>query len=197
MSPIWIISATLVASLLPLTVAAQDHSHGSTPYAGLQVRAIKSLSEQDIAEIRQGAGWGLALPAELSGWPGPKHLLELQGALDLTERQTAEIEAIFEAMRDEAIQAGDKFIAAEAAISDAFADPDLTEARLSGLLDVAAAARADLRFVHLSRHLQTVKHLTQHQIMQYNILRGYAEDPCASVPEGHNPEMWRRHNGCE
>jgi Spy/CpxP family protein refolding chaperone len=197
MKPISMIAAALITSLLPLAGAAQDHSHGSTPYAGFQNRAIKSLSEQDIAELRQGAGWGLALPAELSGWPGPKHLLELQEELDLTEGQIAEIEAIFQAMRDEAMQAGDRFIAAEAAVSDGFADPDLTEAQLRVLLEASASARADLRFIHLSRHLQTVKHLTRHQVMQYNILRGYADDPCASVPEGHNPEMWRKHNGCE
>ena len=33
---------------------------------------------------------------------------------------------------------------------------------------------------------------------QYNVLRGYdGVDPCAAVPPGHNPEMWRKHNGCE
>jgi hypothetical protein len=51
--------------------------------------------------------------------------------------------------------------------------------------------------VHLSRHLQTPPLLTPHQIARYNQLRGYTSDPCASVPEGHDAEMWRKHNGCE
>jgi hypothetical protein len=28
------------------------------------------------------------------------------------------------------------------------------------------------------------------------VLRGYAEDPCLAVPEGHDAAMWRKHNGC-
>jgi len=32
----------------------------------------------------------------------------------------------------------------------------------------------------------------------YNELRGYSsDDPCENVPEGHDPEMWKRHNNCE
>ena len=57
---------------LPLAALGQ-HNHGghATPYAGLETRAIKSLSDEDIAELRRGGGWGLALPAVLSGLPGP------------------------------------------------------------------------------------------------------------------------------
>jgi hypothetical protein len=72
---------TLLLALLtclPLSTLAQ-HSHGAqTPYAGLQNRAIKSLSDNDINELRRGGGWGLALAAELNGMPGPAHLLELK-----------------------------------------------------------------------------------------------------------------------
>jgi len=57
--------------------------------------------------------------------------------------------------------------------------------------------RGALRLVHLSRHLKMVDILTDHQVAQYNILRGYGADPCAATPEGHNEAMWRRHNGCD
>lgn len=65
-----------LAICLPLSTMAQ-HNHGAqTPYAGMQNRAIKSLSDNDINELRRGGGWGLALSAELNGMPGPAHLLE-------------------------------------------------------------------------------------------------------------------------
>jgi hypothetical protein len=50
----------------------------ASPYAGQETRRIKSLSEQDIDELRQGRGWGLAKAAELNGLPGPAHLLEMR-----------------------------------------------------------------------------------------------------------------------
>ena len=44
-----------------------------------------------IAELEAGSGWGLALPAELNGRPGPAHLLELKEALGLSPEQVAAI----------------------------------------------------------------------------------------------------------
>lgn len=38
--------------------------------------------------------------------------------------------------------------------------------------------------------------LSAEQVARYNTLRGYAENPGASVPEGHDPVMRRRHNNC-
>lgn len=185
-------------SLAPAALSAQDHTHSGrdTPYAGYQTREIKSLSDQDIEEIRRAGGWGLALPAELNGKPGPAHLLELKRELDLSEEQIEAIEAAYQAMRSEAIAAGERFIATEAALSTAFEADDLDESELRDLIRAAASARADLRFVHLSRHLLTPSLLTEEQIRRYNILRGYAADPCGDVPEGHDPDMWRKHNGC-
>jgi Spy/CpxP family protein refolding chaperone len=174
----------------------QSQSANSAPYAGFQGREVKSLSEQDITELRRGGGWGLALPAELSGLPGPAHLLELQEELSLSAQQVAKIEEIFVNMQAEAITFGERLIEAEAELSIAFESPDLDPVRLRQLVEVAAAARADLRFTHLSRHLLTPNLLTAEQIKQYNVARGYADDPCASVPDGHDPDMWRRHNGC-
>lgn len=190
---------TLAVALLPMSALAQDHSHGGNPapYAGLETRDIKGLSEEDVKELQRGGGWGLALPAELNGLPGPAHLLELQTELELSAEQVRTITAIYEEMRVAAMAAGERFIAAEAAISDAFAGPDLSEETLHSLLADAAEARTELRFIHLSRHMSTPEILSDRQIERYNILRGYADDPCTNVPEGHNPDLWRRHNGCE
>nr|WP_283404492.1 hypothetical protein [Roseibium denhamense] len=165
--------------------------------SGFQERKIKSLSDQDIEELRRGGGWGLALPAELNGRPGPAHLLEHKDELELTAEQVDAIALMYENMRTAAIAAGERFISAEAALSNAFAGVELEEEALRELLAEAAQARAELRFIHLSRHLSTPEILSQVQIERYKILRGYADDPCARVPEGHDPDMWRRHNGCQ
>lgn len=185
----------IALALLPtgLWAAGMDHA---TPYAGFQDRPIKSLSDDDIAELRRGGGWGLALPAELSGLPGPAHLLELQDEIGLSDDQVARITVIYDGMKAEAIEAGEKFIAAEAALSEAFAAKDLDPDSLRALLAASAEARAALRFVHLSRHLMTPDVLSEDQIAAYQRLRGYADDPCQAIPEGHDPDMWRRHNGC-
>jgi len=192
--------------LSPLVAVAQhNHNHNDSsspsnqaaaPYAGMQSRPIKSLSDQDIGELKRGAGWGLALPAELNGMPGPAHLLELKDQIPLSAEQVKIVQTRYDQMRQAAIPVGEQLIAAEAAIEAAFASGRVEEVSLRRLLADAERARTQLRFIHLSQHYKTVAVLQPQQIQKYNVLRGYAADPCKSIPEGHNPEMYRRHMGC-
>ncbi len=70
-----LLASFLAVICVPSAVLAQTHGHGaSSPYAGLERRAVKSLSEQQVADLRAGRGMGLALPAELNGYPGPVHV---------------------------------------------------------------------------------------------------------------------------
>ena len=174
-----------------------DHAAPETPYAGQQTREIASLSADDLAELRRGGGWGLARAAELNGAPGPTHLLELADRIGLDARQRETIEAIRDRMRVEAIVAGERFVAAERALDEAFRDDLPSEDELARLVTEAGAARAALRLAHLRAHLATPPLLDERQIAAYAVARGYAADPCASVPAGHDPTMWRRHNGCD
>jgi len=177
---------------------SQSQSHSpQTPYAGMQNRAVKSLSDNDIKELRRGGGWGLALAAELNGMPGPAHLLELKDQIPLTVDQVAKTQALFDEMRQGAVAAGERLIAAETALEASFASGAVDEPSLRRLLAAAESARTELRFIHLSQHYKTVQFLEPEQIKKYNVLRGYAEDPCKNVPAGHNPEMYRRHMGCQ
>ncbi len=145
----------------------------NAPYAGQQSRAISSFSEADIASIEAGEGWGLALPAELNGWPGPAHVLELASALELDPTQTERVEALFAAMKTDAQAAGARLLDAERALDAAFKSGEIDAARLKTLLEEAAAARGVLREVHLSAHLETTPLLTPHQRMIYARMRGY------------------------
>lgn len=185
-----------LAISIPLSISAQ-HNHGvQTPYAGMQNRAIKSLSDNDIKELRRGGGWGLALAAELNGMPGPAHMLELKEQIALNQDQVTKTQALLDDMRKAAIPTGERLIAAELALENAFAKGAVEEASLRRLLAEAESARTELRFIHLSQHYKTVQFLKPEQIKRYNILRGYAEDPCKNIPTGHNPEMYKRHMGC-
>ncbi len=181
---------------LSLPVVAQ-HKHGMPlPYAGMQNRTIKSLSDSDIEELKRGGGWGLALPAELNGMPGPAHLLDLGSQIPLETAQIPRIEALVDEMRKAAIPAGARLVEAETAIEAAFASGSIDEKSLRQLLADAESARTELRFIHLSQHYKATKLLRPEQIRRYNVLRGYTEDPCRHIPAGHNPEMYRHHMGC-
>ena len=161
-----------------------------SPYTGEESRAVKSLSAEDVAELRRGGGWGLAKTAELNGMPGPFHLLELKDEIPLTREQVSAITAIHERMREAAIAEGETFIAAERALDDAFRAGTVTEENLRGLLADIARSRARLRFVHLSAHLETPALLTHEQITRYDALRGYRLRGGGTAYGGHDS---RRH----
>ncbi|WP_409523924.1 hypothetical protein [Nitrincola sp. MINF-07-Sa-05] len=192
--PIFLILTTL---FLTQVSAGQTHDTLSTPYAGLETRAIKSLSESDIAELEKGGGWGMALVAELNGIPGPAHLLELKDRIELTEEQIERITLQLKVMKAAAIPVGQQLIRAEAELERAFQSGEINEAGLMTLLEYSEKARTELRFIHLSQHLTTPALLTQKQITRYNRLRGYGESHCSEVPAGHDPERYRQAHGCQ
>jgi hypothetical protein len=153
-----------------LTISA---AVAQTPYAGLQTRSIKALSDQQIADLRAGRGMGLALAAELNGYPGPSHLLELADKLGLSDAQRNRARDMFEAMKAETIPIGERLIAQEAALDRLFADHAITLEKLSAATAEIGATQAELRAAHLKYHLSTLAVLEPLQIQQYSVLRGY------------------------
>ena len=187
----------LITILLPIASSATSDSPQRSHYAGQETREIKSLSESDLDELRNGRGWGLAKAAELNGIPGPVHLLEIKKEINLSPEQIEEIEILFEHMRDQAIPLGNKLIELERELNTHFAEGTVNEELLQDLLQQIGQVHSQLRFVHLSAHLQTPELLTDEQIDLYNDLRGYfSDDPCKNIPTGHDPEMWKKHNNC-
>ena len=158
----------------------------SQPYAGLQTREIKALSDQDIADLRAGRGMGLAMPAELNGYPGPSHVLELAGALGLSEQQRASVQALFDSMKAEAVPIGQKLLAAERDLERQFAARAITPERLKAATAEIGAIRGELRYTHLKYHLSTGALLSPDQSRRYAELRGYAG---MHPPGGHMPGM--------
>ena len=150
-----------------------SHSHASK-YTGQEKQPIKSLSPDDIAELKRGAGWGFAKAAELNGIPGPAHLLEMKDKIPLSELQIEKITRIYEEMRTKAIEQGEKFISLEQELENRFQDRTITDVTLRSSLGAIADARMELRYIHLATHLQTPEILSADQINKYNALRGYS-----------------------
>ena len=193
----WISPALIVSLAISCNPSAAQHMNHSSPYAGEEHQVIKSLSAKDIEQLKAGAGWGLAKAAELNGVPGPKHVLELKNELGLSTEQEVAIQTLFLKMQKEAIAIGEKLIQLEQKLESRFRRGSLSDLELKGILNEIGEIRAELRFVHLAAHLQTPLILSAEQVASYSQLRGYsAVSTCAQVPSGHDPEMWRLHNGC-
>jgi hypothetical protein len=153
--------------------ALAQHQHGQTPYAGLQQRNVKALSDEQLADLRAGRGMGLALAAELNGYPGPVHVLELADQLQLNEVQRQRMRALTDEMKAEAIAVGDKLIARERALDQAFAQRQITADNLATMTAQISETQGELRAVHLKYHLTTAELLTPQQRHRYAELRGY------------------------
>lgn len=161
--------AALLVVLLVGPVAAQPAS-----YADLATRPIKSLSDQQLADLRAGRGMGLALVAEVNGYPGPAHVLELADQLGLTADQRARVRAQQDAMRSEAAAIGARLISQEAELERLFTSSVVTEERLRAATMAIGQSQAALRLAHLRTHLATTSALKPEQIRLYAVLRGSA-----------------------
>jgi hypothetical protein len=159
-------------AMLVLSAAAQETPHHSPVSETDEISIPKSYSADDVAELLQGAGRGMAKPAELNGAPGPTHVLELAAELGLTPEQRLQIEAIQLDMKAKAIAVGQKLIALELALDETFAAGKVEPDGLHAALDRIASAERDLRYIHLSAHLSTPVLLTTDQIRRYDTLRG-------------------------
>ncbi|ASR10637.1 hypothetical protein CHY08_22610 (plasmid) [Rhizobium leguminosarum bv. viciae] len=154
---------------------AEGRHHATSPYAQEAARDIKSLSKTDVDELTRGGGWGFAKPAELNGYPGPSHVLEMKDRLGLTDDQLVKVQKAFDLMQFQASEEGKDFVEAERELDAAFRNRDITESELRELVATAEASRSRLRFVHLAAHLEVTRLLDAGQIAAYGEHRGYSK----------------------
>jgi Spy/CpxP family protein refolding chaperone len=169
--------------LLPPACFAQSPS----PYAGLETRPIKALSDQQISDLRTGSGMSLALAAELNGYPGPRHTLEFANDLNLSDSQRGKVEELFATMKAESIAIGERLIAQEAELDRQFVHKTINAENLSASTQAIGSTQAALRATHLKYHLLTIEVLSPAQVRRYMELRGYAASPQHDPARRHIP----------
>lgn len=156
-------------------------AHQASPYAGQQTREIKALSPTQTADLLAGKGMELAKAAELNGYPGPVHTLELAAQLELSTGQKQASEALMNRHQAEARDLGAQLVQAERALDQAFASRQIDAARLAAHTESIGRLQALLRKSHLDTHLQQTTLLTPAQITRYAQLRGYAGPATTSL----------------
>ena len=165
-----------------------EHSHAikaepaaakTSPYAGEQIRDIKSLSAADVASLQNGAGMAYAKAAELNGYPGPSHVLELATPLQLTNEQRSATEKLMADHKTKARDLGVQLVNAERALDSAFAAKQIDAQQVTELTQRIGALQATLRAEHLQTHLQQTVLLNAQQVAQYQTLRGYDKPDAA------------------
>jgi hypothetical protein len=162
-------------SILAALVLTSTAAFAQSPYAGMQTRPIKALSQQQVADLKAGRGMGLALAAELNGYPGPAHLLELADRLDLSADQRSKLQELFASMKQEALPIGAKLLEQESELDREFASHTIAPESLKSSTAAIAATQGVLRETHLKYHLFTATLVTQSQMQRYSELRGYGD----------------------
>ncbi len=166
-------TAAMLVVVMVGVVSTASAQHQHSPYAHEQSAEVPSLTPEELQQLRDGEGMGLAKPAELNHFPGPKHVLELAGELGLSIEQIVRTEAIFADMQAQARELGGRIIEAERHLNMRFSNAHIDEAALREATGAIAALYGQLRFTHLRAHLSVTELLTAEQIAAYDRLRGY------------------------
>jgi hypothetical protein len=170
-------SITAVLAFFGFAVSSALAATQAPGYAGQESRDIKALSADEIDGYLAGKGMGFAKAAELNGYPGPAHVLELAAQLELSADQRRRTEALFANMQARAMALGRSLVDAERALDRLFAGKTVTPASLAEALDRIAVLQGKVRAAHLDAHLAQAAILAPGQIAHYMKLRGYARAP--------------------
>jgi hypothetical protein len=159
--------------ILAAVVLMSASAFAQSPYSGMQTRPIKALSEQQVSDLKTGRGMRVELAAELNGYPGPTHLLELADKLDLSAEQRSKLQELLVSMKQEALPLRARLLQQQSALEQAFADHTITPDGLKAAIAAIAATQGMLLEGNLKYHLSTAVFLTQKQMHRYAELREY------------------------
>jgi hypothetical protein len=157
-------------SALVACAAAQGQK---SAYVGQENREIKALPQAEVEGLLAGKGLGFAKSAELNGYPGPAHVLELSEKLVLSPEQVVQIKALFSRMEASAKMHGAELVQAERELEALFRSGLIEPSTLELAVDKVALHQAKVRNAHLVAHIEQKALLTSHQVAQYVALRGY------------------------
>lgn len=161
-----------------------------SPYAGQQTRAIKALSAEEVDDLLNANGMALAKAAELNGYPGPLHTLEMADKLGLTADQVRAIKKLRAHEQAAGKPLGAQIVALERDLDQRFVKREIDKKTIPTLIAKIDALQARLRAMHLATHLDTAAILTASQIARYNEMRGYTGSGGATE---HDPSKQHTH----
>ncbi len=165
-----------ISLLVILLIFTSNFTFANSTYSDQEHRKLKAFSDNETNGYLNGKGMGFAKPAELNSYPGPRHVLDLSKKLNLSISQINETEALFNNMQKKAKEFGKILIDKEIEIENLFLNNIATPEVLDTLLIEAANIKAKIRFAHLVAHIQQKSLLSNHQIQEYNKIRGYTGD---------------------
>lgn len=180
------VSVAAVVACLGTAAMAQVSS-----YAGEERRDIKSLSPQEVTALLAGQGAGFAKAAELNGYPGPAHVIELTDQLALTPEQRQGTQQLMDEHKARARWLGAELVAAEHTLDRLFGERRADAATVASAAERVGLLQARLRAEHLNTHLSQTAMLSAEQVRRYSELRGYMAD---SVPSDDAPKPDTRTN---
>jgi len=144
---------------------------GSMVFAGASKKVPVTMTSEEVEGYFSGAGMGQGQPAETFGYPGPKHVLELEKELELTPEQKYRVEAFFKKMGTEAVYFGKRLVVEELALDEFFRSGQTNLDALGNRLERIGGWKWKLRQAHLVAHVKTKLVLTPEQIKKYQELR--------------------------
>ena len=126
---------------------------------------------QDKDGLLNAEGMGQAKYAEMNGYPGPKHVIDLAVKLKLTDDQRKSVQKFYDEMSTRAKELGKQIVGIEKELNDAFTQGLVSEKSVASDCEEIGRLRGKLRAVHLTAHMKTKAVLNESQISLYKKLR--------------------------
>ena len=133
--------------------------------------------------LLNGEGMGQAQYAEMNGYPGPKHILDLADKLKLTDTQKKSIQEIYQEMSLRAKELGKRIIGVEEEMHEAFRTGLVNESSVRDDAEQIGRMRGKLRAVHLIAHIRAKKFMTDDQIALYTKLRAEEQNSSSKATQ--------------
>jgi len=127
----------------------------------------------DRQSLLNAEGMGLASYAEMNGYPGPKHVIELKEQLGLTTDQLKKTEGLVKGVELSGKLTGQEIVREEEELYKLFEGATANDRTVRAGVERIGKLRGELRFIHLQAHVKMKQILSGNQIQRYNELRGH------------------------
>lgn len=174
-----ITNVMLALAISALPVAAQEVHHDCPQMTGSNHAAHATTNKSGVSDEQRrqylsGEGMGLAKPAELNHYPGPRHVLDVADKLGLSSDQLTATRALFDDVRTRAQALGKQVLAREDELDALFRDQHADADQVRQLTAEIAGLQGQLRALHLTTHVRERALLSAEQVTRYDALRDYA-----------------------